>query len=187
MPAPEITVDLLPASAAPDGDLTTTLAELVNRVYRVAEAGLWVDRATRTNPTEVAAMIGGGEIAAATARRDGAIVGTVRIVRLDDRTGELGMLVADPDRRGIGIGRDLVRFAEDLSRRRGLSAMQLELLVPQGWTHPEKVRLHDWYSRIGYAPVRKSTLDETYPHLTPLLATPCDLVIYEKDLKTVTA
>ena len=92
------------------------------------------------------------------------------------------MLVADPDRRGIGIGRDLVAFAEELSRQRGLGAMQLELLVPRGWTHPEKERLHAWYTRIGYAPVRSGTIDGSYPHLAPLLATPCDFVIYEKDL-----
>lgn len=41
------------------------------------------------------------------------------------------MLAVDPDRRGIGIGRDLVRFAERSCADAGLRTMQLELLVPR--------------------------------------------------------
>ena len=42
--------------------------------------------------------------------------------------------------------------------------------------------LAGWYGRIGYAVTRTGTIDESYPHLAPLLATPCDFVIYRKDL-----
>jgi hypothetical protein len=38
------------------------------------------------------------------------------------------------------------------------------------------------YTRIGYRPVRSGTIDESYPWLALLLATPCDFVIYHKDL-----
>jgi ribosomal protein S18 acetylase RimI-like enzyme len=92
------------------------------------------------------------------------------------------MLVADPARRGEGVGRELVNFAEELSRHRGLAVMQLELLVPRDWTYPNKELLHAWYTRIGYRPVRSGTIDESHPWLAPLLATPCDFVIYHKDL-----
>jgi hypothetical protein len=74
-----------------------------------------------------------------------------------------------------------VTFAERLSVERGLSVMQLELLVPREWTHPAKETLHAWYTRIGYRPVRTHTLDGD-PRLAALLATPCDLVVYQKDL-----
>lgn len=105
---------------------------------------------------------------------DGAIVGTVRVQQIDDATGEFGMLVADPDRRGEGIGRDLIAFAEDRLRRREVPTMQLELLVPRGWTHPVKAFLDGWYTRIGYRPVRTGWIDDDYPHLGPLPATRCD-------------
>lgn len=91
------------------------------------------------------------------------------------------MLVSDPAHRAEGIGRGLVTLAEQLSRRRGLSVMQLELLVPREWTHPNKEFLHGWYTRIGYRPTRSTTIDG-HPRLAPLLATPCDLVVYDKDL-----
>jgi hypothetical protein len=60
--------------------------------------------------------------------------------------------------------------------------MQLELLVPTGWSHPEKDRLHGWYTRLGYRVVRRGSLGDDYPHLVPLLATPCDLRIYHRPL-----
>jgi GNAT superfamily N-acetyltransferase len=167
--------------AAPHDDLVRQITDLVNRVYAVAEEGLWVPGAARTTIAEMAQLIADGHIAVA--RQDGQIVGAVRIQQLAARTGEFGMLVADPDRRGEGIGRELVAFAEETSRRRGLVVMQLELLVPREWTHPTKAFLHAWYTRIGYRPVRTAKIDESYPQLAPLLATPCDFVVYHKDLK----
>jgi ribosomal protein S18 acetylase RimI-like enzyme len=146
----------------------------------VAEAGLWTENATRTTVDEVTRLTQAGEIAVA--RLAGRIVGSVRIQRLDEDTGEFGMLAADPAHRGVGVGRELVRFAERTCRSDGLRTMQLELLVPREWSHPTKEFLDAWYTRIGYRVARTGTIDEAYPDLAPLLATPCDFVIYHKDL-----
>jgi GNAT superfamily N-acetyltransferase len=173
-------VQLLPASAADDATLMERIADLINEVYAVAEEGLWIDGATRTTVDGVAELTRAGEIAVARVR--GQIVGCVRVQRLDEGTGEFGMLVADPAHRGVGIGRELIRFAERSCREDGLATMQLELLVPRGWTHPTKEFLAAWYTRIGYRVARTGTIDEAYPALAPLLATPCDFVIYQKDL-----
>jgi GNAT superfamily N-acetyltransferase len=176
-----VEIRLLPAAAADDATLMEPVADLVNEVYAAAENGLWIDGASRTTVDEVAELTRAGQIAAARLR--GRIVGCVRIQRLDDRTGEFGMLAADPAHRGLGIGRELVRFAERRCRADGLDAIQLELLVPRGWTHPSKQFLDEWYTRIGYRVARTGTIDEAYPALAPLLATPCDFVIYRKDLR----
>lgn len=184
MSAPEVSskpeIDIVPATMADDQRLVGEITDLTNSVYAVAEAGLWVEGAARTTTAEVAEMIAGKEMTLA--RVDGRIVGSIRIQQLDDGVGEFGMLVADPDHRGEGIGRELVRFAEELSRRRGLDTMQLELLVPRDWTHPNKEFLDAWYTRIGYRPVRTGNFEQSYPQLEPLLATPCDFVIYHKPL-----
>lgn len=173
-------IERLPPSAGADGDLVARITDLVNQVYEVAEDGLWQDGATRTDGSEVAGLIRAGEIVVS--RQDGELVGCVRVQQLDAGTGEFGMLVADPGRRGTGIGRDLVRFAEQSCARAGLRTMQLELLVPRQWTHPAKEFLAGWYTRIGYRVVRRGTIDEAYPHLAPQLRTPCDFVIYHKPL-----
>ena len=179
-------IEMLSTTAAADEALVAELTGLVNRVYAKAEEGLWVDGATRTTPEEMAGLIAAGEIAAARSGgsdgSDDQIVGSVRVQQIDEVTGEFGMLVADPAHRGVGIGRDLVGFAEERFRRRGVPTMQLELLVPRDWTHPTKEFLDAWYTRIGYRPVRTGRIDDDYAHLAPLLATPCDFVIYHKAL-----
>jgi ribosomal protein S18 acetylase RimI-like enzyme len=161
-------------------DVIAKVVALVNRVYAAAEEGLWRAGAVRTTPAETEALVRAGEIAVA--RSEGRIVGAVRVRRLDGEVGEFGMLAADPGHRGRGIGRELVRFAEELSRERGLETMRLELLVPKTWTHPSKRFLHEWYTRLGYRVVRRGSIEEQYPELAPQLATPCDFVIYHKKL-----
>ena len=36
--------------------------------------------------------------------------------------------------------------------------MELELLIPRGAPHPQKVRLHEWYTRLGYRQIRPAGL-----------------------------
>ena len=177
---PALDVGVEPAASADDRALVTEIAALVNEVYQVAEAGLWVDGARRTNADEIAELVRRQELV--TARADDVVVGAVRVQRLDDGLAEFGMLAADPERRGLGIGRALVSFAERWAVERGHGAMQLELLVPTSWMHPSKEFLRAWYTRIGYREVRTGHLAELYPELAPLLATTCDLVVYRKEL-----
>jgi ribosomal protein S18 acetylase RimI-like enzyme len=176
-----IDVRIAPAAAAGDTTLVNQLTALVNRVYAVAEEGLWADGTPRTTQAEMAGLIAAGQIAVARAAEQ--IAGAVRVQRLDSGEGELGMLVADPAHRGTGVGRELVRFAERWSREQGLDTMQLEVLVPRQWSHPSKEFLKAWYARIGYRLVRTGQIEESYPELAPLLATPCDFVIYHKSLR----
>jgi ribosomal protein S18 acetylase RimI-like enzyme len=180
-----IDVRMAPAVAAEDTALVNELAALVNSVYAIAEEGLWADGTPRTTPARMAELIAAGQIAVA--RADKRIVGAVQIRRLDTGEGEFGMLVADPAHRSQGIGRELVRYAERWSHARGIDTMQLEVLVPRQWSQPSKEFLKAWYTRIGYRPVRTGQFEESYPELAPLLATPCDFVIYHKSLRTLAA
>ena len=176
----DITVGMLNRSENRNVSLVQDLVMRINEVYRTAELGMWRDGAERTSAAEVADLIAAGQLALA--HRDAAPVGSVQITDVAAGTTRFGMLVADPGHRGVGIGRALVDFAERRSRARGRGVMQLELLVPRTWQHPHKEFLKAWYSRLGYRLVRTTAFDETYPHLTPLLATDCDLTIYQKPL-----
>jgi GNAT superfamily N-acetyltransferase len=181
-PHAEIAVGLLEASDSHDLGLVERLTRLINDVYRTAEDGLWRVGAARTAASEVAELVAAGQIAVAT--RDGRIAGSIRIHDVADDASEFGMLVAAPEQRGTGVGRALLDFAEGRSRERGLRAIQLELLVPRGWRHPSKEFLKSWYGRRGYRLTRTGRIDDAYPHLAPLLATPCDLTVYEKPLRS---
>jgi GNAT superfamily N-acetyltransferase len=175
-----IAVDLLDEAAGHDGRLVDHLTGLINDVYATAESGLWRSAATRTTEPELAELIRAGQIAVAT--RDGRIAGSIRVHDVAHDVSEFGLLVAAPRHRGTGVGRSLVAFAEQRSRERGLLAMRLELLLPRAWRHPSKEFLKAWYGRIGYRLVRTGSIHDAHPQLAPLLATPCDLTVYEKPL-----
>jgi GNAT superfamily N-acetyltransferase len=154
--------------------------DLVNLVYRESERGLWRDGASRTTLDEVTGLAQAGELVADV--RDGRLAGVVRVRRMAGGVGEFGMLAADPDRRGEGIGGGLIRWAEDHCRSGGDHTMRLELLVPRGWVLPAKEFLHEWSTRLGYRVDRVGHLEEQYPRLAPLLAGPADYRIYLKTL-----
>jgi GNAT superfamily N-acetyltransferase len=160
--------------------LAGELSELINEVYVVAEDGLWREGFARTNEAEVDELIAAGEIAIA--RRDGRVVGSIRVHDVAADASEFGLLVAAPDQRGVGVGRALVDHAERDTRERGLRAIQLELLVPLEWAHPTKEFLKGWYTRRGYRIIGRRQVADAYPRLAPLLATPCELTLYEKPL-----
>jgi len=173
-------IGMLPSVAADDAALMAQLTELINAVYAVAEKGLWVDGAARTTAEALTELARAGQVAVARVR--GQIVGCIRIQLLGDGVGEFGMLAVIPASRGTGVGRDLVAFAEQAAKRRRCHTMQLEVLVPRAWTHPSKDFLTDWYTRSGYMLARVGAIEESYPELAPLLATPCDYMIYRKSL-----
>jgi GNAT superfamily N-acetyltransferase len=174
---PGVEVQLL--SRARRADMSV-LAELVNLSYAASEKGMWLDGAARTTPADVAQLARDGKLAVA--RLGERIVGCIRVEGIDEKAAEFGMLAADLEHRGAGIGRELVRFAEDRSRGAGFATMRLELLVPREWAHPSKEFLAAWYTRMGYRSFRRRTVEESYPELARWLATPCDFVTYEKCL-----
>ncbi len=178
---PPLRIDFVPAARAADDGFTAEVAALVNKVYADAESGMWLDGAARTDAGSIAGMVRAGELVAA--YDSGRLVGTLRAVRLDAGTGEFGLLVASPEERGRGVGRELVSFAESHFRALGCDGVQLELLVPRDWKHPVKEFLRSWYTRMGYQPVTVGDLADDFPHLVPRLAGPSDFLIFRKGLR----
>jgi GNAT superfamily N-acetyltransferase len=156
------------------------LSDLINNVYDDAESGMWKRKGFRTNPAEIERLLRAQ--AMILAEIDGAIVGSVNINLMPDGVGEFGMLVADLNRRGMGIGSALVDRAENWARDMACHTMRLELLTPRNWTHPSKEFLKKWYSRMGYKPEAPESLELLHPDLVPKLATECDFTVWRKPL-----
>src|SRR5699024_11596673 len=77
---------------------------------------------------------------------------------LDQETGELGMLAVDDKYQGTGIGRELIRFAEERGKKENLRKMLLELLVPIEGSHPTKVILENRSEERRVGKERRSKL-----------------------------
>jgi GNAT superfamily N-acetyltransferase len=156
------------------------LSDLINEVYDDAESGMWKRPGTRSNSGEVERLL--RNQALILAEIDSKLVGAVNVNLMNDGIGEFGMLVADLNHRGKGIGSALVDRAEKWARDMGCHTMRLELLTPRHWTHPSKEFLKQWYSRIGYQPQTTEPFEILHPELVPELATECDFTVWHKSL-----
>lgn len=150
---------------------------MINAAYAIGEEGLWEPGTPRVFESEVRELVHAGELLLC--RRDGEIAGCVRVHALDAATAELGLLTAA--RAGSGVGGELIGLAEGWAKARGLARMRLQLLVPREGTHPFKLRLHRWYTRLGYRVIGREDFAVAVPHAAPTTE-PCDLVNYEKAL-----
>jgi GNAT superfamily N-acetyltransferase len=173
-------VELIAPDEVRDVALVEQLVRVINQAYAVGEAGLWLEGSTRTEPAEVAEMIRSGGMLAA--RLGSRVVGCAYVRPLEPGAADLSLISAAPDHWGSGVGRELVRSAEEQVRSNGVTTMQLELLVPKGWIHSEKARLRSWYTRLGYRVVRTAPFDQVAAHLAPQLAVPCEFLIFRKSL-----
>ena len=75
------------------------------------------------------------------AREGGLIVGAAAVERYGS-AGLLRSVVVAPDRRGAGLGHDLVQAAEDLARRQGVRELYLLTETAIGW-----------FPRLGYTAI----------------------------------
>jgi len=176
-------ITLLAPDEARDQVLVEELVHIINAAYAVGEAGLWLEGTTRTTAGEIDQAIRSGGMLAAT--YEGRLVGCAFVRPLDPGTADLGLLAVAPDQWGGGAGRKLVRSAEALMHARGATTMQLELLVPKDWRHPDKERLRGWYTRQGYQVARSAPPEQVAAHLASRLAAPCEFLIFRKPLAEV--
>lgn len=180
-------VALATSSTADELAIVQRLTSLINTAFVQDQEGIWKDGFERTDIHEVAQLLRGGELALAWRTPAPSIdvvnlIGCVRVHRISPRAGEFGLLVCDPAYRGMGIGRELVRVSEDHMRRQGAEVMQLDLLVPESWTHPAKARLDAWYTRIGYKLIYTDGFNARFGRAEALLAGPAVFRVYEKVL-----
>lgn len=176
-----IEIQMLPADASELITEMEHITKIVNHVYAASESGLWLEGTVRTTVEEVATFTRSLELAVA--RSMGQTIGCVRVRQIDSEIGEFGMLAVDVAYQGKGIGRALIQFAEEKCKQENLRKMQLELLVPEDGSHPDKKILEEWYTRIGYQPVYTDSVATLFPHLVDQLAIPCKFIVFQKNLK----
>lgn len=154
------------------------LVKMINEVYLVSEAKIWLDGHQRITPERMDEVVADGELLIA--EKDNQIAGCIHLERKSDQVYRFKMLVANPKFKGTGVGSLLVGFAEKIAKENGAKRMQLELLVPTEFILDDKVFLEKWYTRIGYKKTRTQDVEYVHKGLEKLLKTGCVAEIYHK-------
>ncbi|MDH7973978.1 GNAT family N-acetyltransferase [Sphingomonas sp. AR_OL41] len=137
------------------------LHQLVERAYRGDSARQgWTHEADlldgqRTDAATLAAMLDDPRQHILVARDGAAIIGCVAVTDQGNGTCYLGLLAVDPARQAGGLGRQLIKAAEE-SARRDFGARRIEMTVIV-----QRPALIAWYERRGY---RMTGEQRPFPH-----------------------
>lgn len=161
------------------------VCNLINKAYHNSEKELWKREVSRVNKHELLEAVANGSLIVARNRRH--IVGTVVVKPIvDGKAVKFEMLCVADAYRKKGVGLKLVEAIENWALQNHLYHIQLELLAPVEWRHPEKEFLKKWYRKLGYRPTAKIAFESMFPKRYRLLSCQCDFTVWEKKLTTAT-
>ena len=146
-----------------------TLTALINRAYRVEDFFKLTDR---IDEADLARHLERGRIIAA--RGNGQEPAGCVYVEVRNGQGYLGLLSAEPDLQGQGLGRALIGAAEAAAMAAGCEEMTLSVVNL-------REELIPWYGRIGYAAFATEPFPEDEPTRVPV-----HFILMSRPLRTAT-
>jgi GNAT superfamily N-acetyltransferase len=138
--ARETTYAIEPATAE-DGDACVA-------ILRALPAWFGIEEAVQAYSVELR------EMETFVARHDGAVIGFLTLNEHNDVTAEIHLMAVDPGWHRRGVGRALVRHAEDLARARGRQLLEVKTLGP---SHPDEGyrKTRAFYDAMGFLPLEE--------------------------------
>lgn len=158
------------------------VSNLINTVYENSEREFWPTDGSysRTTIEEISSFIEKEELIIAQVGTE--IIGTVHIYPIDNKTLGFGMLTSSLNYRKKGIGNLLLIAVESYAKSNNFNKIQLELLKPVSFKHPEKEYLEQWYIRKGYVFEETITHEKLYFKQATMLKFPCKFDIFIKHI-----
>lgn len=146
--------------------LTQTQFEQLFNIIRIAyaetEKEVWGEGYVRVSREDLQKYITDDEILVALL--DNEIVGGVRYYEKESGTWTFGLLGADFNHKGKGIGRALIAEVEKRAKLAGAQEMSIEVLRAIAIDTDFKVYLANWYQRLGYEYTGQTDVMSVYPN-----------------------
>jgi predicted N-acetyltransferase YhbS len=142
---------MLNVRVATENDMPAMIS-VVNDAFAI-ETGAFFE-GTRTDAARMAEMMREGQFLVAE-NEAGEIIGSVYVEREGER-GYFGVLAVDPKCQGNGLGRVLVKAAEDWARGNGCTAMDL-------WVLSARTDLPPYYGKLGYVETAETEFTPSRP------------------------
>ena len=155
--------------------------DILKTAYEATEAEIWGKDYVRLFIEDFTELMAEGDIYVA--YLDGVIVGSIHIYAKDKDTYKFSLLSVDFNVGGKGVGSALIKRAEEEAIKHGAKQIKIEILRVKDLDIPHKLRLHNYYIRLGY----EYTHSENSNCLIPdwkfkLLLLPSDFDFYCKTL-----
>lgn len=137
------------------------LFNIIRIAYAETEKEVWGEGYVRVSREDLQQHIEKDEILIALI--DDEIVGGIRVYEKEPGCWAFGLLGADFEHKGKGIGRALIAAAEQKAKSAGATEMSIEVLRAKDIDTDFKVNLANWYQRLGYEFTGKIDVMSVYP------------------------
>lgn len=124
------------------------LHDIIRIAYEKTEEEIWGKNYVRIFLDDFKVLVDKGEILVAFL--DGEIVGGVHAYKRNEGVYAFSLLGVDFDYGGKGIGTQLIKSVEALAIKNGANKVNIEILRVKSTQVSHKVRLANYYKRLGY-------------------------------------
>lgn len=137
-----------------------SLYKIIIEAYEQTEKEVWGDHYIRVSKDRFQSLVDKGEILVAFLKEE--IVGGVHCLKLDKDAYSFSLLGADFNQSGKGIGKALIKAVEQVAYTQGAKEIRIEVLRAENIEVESKIRLGQWYNRLGYPFVKTIDVFEVY-------------------------
>lgn len=167
-----------------DGKLSRKEKELLHDIMRQAyaetEIEIWGENYVRMDREEYYDLIYQGSILYATIDQE--ICGSVYYYKVSEDVYGFSLLCAREGYKHKGVGRTLIEAVEAEAKKRGASAIQIEILRPTDFDTTSKTILRRWYEQLGYTYTSSDNFADAVPDKARLLKVPSSFDHYIKKI-----
>lgn len=155
--------------------------EIMRIAYEMTEEEIWGSNYIRLFIEEYTKLVEEGNIFVA--YLNDVIVGSVHIYAKDKNTYTFSLLSTDFNFGGQGIGTALINRVEEEASKFNASHIKMEILRVKGLDVPHKLRLHNYYEKLGYKYTHSDDCSCIIPNWKyVLLKQPSNFDFYSKKL-----